>query len=47
MAKTSIADIQIKKAKAQEKDYFLNDSGRLRILIKVNSNKIWKSLHYK
>ncbi|MCG3710928.1 tyrosine-type recombinase/integrase [Aliarcobacter butzleri] len=43
MAKVQLLqDIQIKKAKPQEKDYFLNDGGGLRILIKSNGNKIWE-----
>ena len=43
MAKVQLLqDIQIKKAKPLEKDYFLNDGGGLRILIKSNGNKIWE-----
>lgn len=37
-----LKDIQIKKAKPKEKDYFLNDGGGLRIKIKTNSNKVWE-----
>lgn len=37
-----LQDIQIKKAKPQEKDYFLNDGGGLRVRVKSNGNKIWE-----
>ncbi len=30
-----LQDIQIKKAKPQEKEYFLNDGGGLRVLVKT------------
>jgi integrase len=43
MAKIEILqDIQIKKAKPKEKDYFLNDGGGLRLLVKENGSKIWQ-----
>lgn len=43
MAKIEILqDIQIKKAKPQEKEYFLNDGGGLRLLVKENGSKIWQ-----
>ena len=35
-------DITIKKAKAQDKDYYLNDGGGLRLCVKKNANKIWE-----
>lgn len=37
-----LQDIQIKKAKPETKDYFLNDGGGLRIRIKPDGNKIWE-----
>ncbi|KLE11466.1 tyrosine-type recombinase/integrase [Aliarcobacter butzleri] len=37
-----LQDIQIKKAKPLEKEYFLNDGGGLRLLIKENGAKIWQ-----
>ena len=43
MAKIEILqDIQIKKAKPKEKEYFLNDGGGLRLLVKENGSKIWQ-----
>ena len=43
MAKIEILqDIQIKKAKPQEKEYFLNDGGGLRLLVKENGSKVWQ-----
>ncbi len=35
-----LKDIQIKKTKSQEKEYFLNDGGELRLLVKENGSKI-------
>ncbi|WP_323594473.1 tyrosine-type recombinase/integrase [Aliarcobacter butzleri] len=37
-----LQDIQIKKAKPKEKEYFLNDGGGLRLLIKTNGLKLWE-----
>ncbi|CAM4401801.1 integrase arm-type DNA-binding domain-containing protein [Arcobacter suis] len=37
-----LKDIQIKKTKPQEKEYFLNDGGELRLLVKENGSKIWQ-----
>ena len=37
-----LQDIQIKKAKAEDKEYFLNDGGGLRIGIKPNGSKVWE-----
>lgn len=37
-----LQDIQIKKAKPKDKDYFLNDGGGLRVKIKKDGNKIWE-----
>ena len=37
-----LQDIQIKKAKPQEKEYFLNDGGGLRLLVKENGSKVWQ-----
>jgi integrase len=37
-----LQDIQIKKAKLQEKEYFLNDGGGLRVLVKTNGLKLWE-----
>ncbi len=37
-----LQDITIKKAKPQEKEYFLNDGGGLRLLIKTNGLKLWE-----
>ena len=43
MAKVQLLqDITIKKAKSQEKEYFLNDGGGLRIAIKPSGHKIWE-----
>lgn len=37
-----LQDLQIRKAKAKEKEYFLNDGGGLRVCVKPNGNKIWQ-----
>lgn len=37
-----LQDMQIKKAKPLEKEYFLNDGGGLRLLVKENGSKIWQ-----
>ncbi len=37
-----LQDIQIKKAKPQEKEYFLNDGGGLRVLVKTDGLKLWE-----
>ena len=37
-----LKDIQIKQAKPKEKEYFLNDGGGLRLLVKENGSKIWQ-----
>ena len=43
MAKIELLqDIQIKKAKAQEKEYFLNDGGGLRLRITPTGDKVWE-----
>lgn len=43
MAKVQLlTDTEIKTAKPQEKEYFLNDGGGLRISIKPNGHKIWE-----
>lgn len=37
-----LQDIQIKKAKPKEKEYFLNDGGGLRVLVKTDGLKLWE-----
>lgn len=38
----SLTDTQIRQAKPQEKDYWLTDSGGLRLLVKSNGSKYWR-----
>lgn len=37
-----LQDIQIKKAKSEEKKYYLNDGGGLRLCVNPNRNKVWE-----
>lgn len=37
-----LQDIQLRKAKIKDKEYFLNDGGGLRIAIKPNGSKVWE-----
>lgn len=37
-----LQDIKIKKTKPQDKKYFLNDGGGLRVCIHPNGNKTWE-----
>jgi len=37
-----LKDIEIKKAKPKDKNYFFNDGGGLRLKVKTNGSKIWE-----
>ena len=37
-----LLDLNIKNAKAKEKDYYLNDSRGLYLLVKTTSVKLWR-----
>ena len=42
MAIDLLKDIQVKNAKSQEKDYFLNDGAGLRLKVTKDNRKIWE-----
>ena len=42
MAIDLLKDIQVKNAKSQEKDYFLNDGAGLRLKVTKDDRKIWE-----